>query len=413
MSRLSVGLLAAAVLVAVSPPGVTAEDLGNSACFDCHADEELETTRDRPNVSVYVSETALGRSVHSDVECVSCHADINEIPHPERLAPVDCGICHDDAGEVYAESIHGLMTAKGDPDAPRCAGCHGAHDVLPVEASGSRVTRLNIVRVCAGCHEEREITETHESMPAPETIKAYATSVHGRGLFESGLSVSAVCTDCHGAHTVTAADDPRSPAHRANIPALCGKCHPAIVETFEGSVHGQAVANGVEEAPVCTDCHGEHTISAASDPTSAVAPRNVPRTCAACHDSEAITTKFGMPKHLYRTYLSSYHGVVNRYGEETAANCASCHGVHDIRPSGDPKSSIHPDNIAGTCGVCHPGAGPKLVGVKIHVEATPESSRGMYYVRQFYTWLIGGLMVCFLIYMGIDIYGSLRRRSQR
>ena len=28
-----------------------------------------------------------------------------------------------------------------------------------------------------------------------------------------------------------------------------------------------------------------------------------------------------------------------------AANCASCHGVHDIRPSSDPKSMIYKDNL--------------------------------------------------------------------
>jgi len=34
-------------------------------------------------------------------------------------------------------------------------------------------------------------------------------------------------------------------------------------------------------------------------------------------------------------------------------------------------------------------------------------------VRTFYTWFIGALMLCFLIYMSIDIYGSFRRRSQQ
>jgi 5-methylcytosine-specific restriction endonuclease McrA len=411
VSRLPIGLLAVAVLMAVLPPGVTAEDLGDSVCFDCHADEELETARDRPDVSVYVSETALGRSVHNGVACISCHADIDEIPHPERLAPVDCGICHDDAAEVYTRSIHGLLVAEGDQDAPRCAGCHGTHDVLPVEVRGSRVTRLNVVRVCAGCHAERETTERHEAMPPPETIKAYATSVHGRGLYESGLSVSAVCTDCHGAHTVTAADDPRSPAYRANIPALCGRCHPTIAKTFEGSVHGEAVARKVEEAPVCTDCHGEHTISAASDPTSAVAPRNVATTCASCHEEEGLADKFGLPKHRYRTYLSSYHGLVNRYGRKAVANCASCHGVHDIRPSDDPKSSIHPANLAATCSSCHPGKVVRPDGVKIHVEGSLGSSRAAYYLHAYTAWLIGAPVLGLLIFLGIRIRGWLRKSA--
>jgi hypothetical protein len=47
---------------------------------------------------------------------------------------------------------------------------------------------------------------------------------------------------------------------------------------------------------------------------------------------------------------------------------------------------------------------------KIHVEATRESSIGMYYVRRFYMWFIGGLMALFLCYIVLDIYGGIRRR---
>ena len=123
--------------------------------------------------------------------------------------------------------------------------------------------------------------------------------------------------------------------------------------------------------------------------------------------------KYGIPMRRHATYLDSYHGVVSRYGTATVANCASCHGVHDIRPSSDPASSIHPSNLGKTCGTCHPGAEKGLAGARVHVEATAESSRGMYYVRTFYTYFIGGLMVCFLAYVAIDIYGSVRRRRQR
>jgi hypothetical protein len=256
------------------------------------------------------------------------------------------------------------------------------------------------------------MTNRHH-LPKPEAIKAYASSVHGHGFFKEGLTVSAVCVDCHGAHTVEPADDPRSPANRGNIPALCSRCHPDIAATYRESVHGRAMAKGILEAPVCTDCHGEHSIAAPSDPASSVAPRNIPKTCAACHDEERIAGKYAIAMRRYATYLDSYHGVVTQYGEAAAANCASCHGIHDILPSSDPASSIHPGNLGKTCGACHPGAEAGLVGAKVHVEASPESSKGMYYVRMFYTYFIGVMMACFLVYMAIDIYGSMRRRRAR
>jgi hypothetical protein len=204
----------------------------------------------------------------------------------------------------------------------------------------------------------------------------------------------------------------RSGAGKARIAGYCAHCHGEVADAYQGSVHGRALAAGTTESPTCTDCHGEHAIAAPSEPTSNVAPRNIPKTCSACHDEERLASRLGLPAGRLATYLDSYHGVVNRYGEAAVANCATCHGVHDIRPSSDTLSSIHPRNLGRTCGACHPGVGDRLVGARVHVAAEPSSSRGMYYVRLFYILLIGGLMFCFVAYMGIEIYGTWRRRRR-
>jgi len=47
-------------------------------------------------------------------------------------------------------------------------------------------------------------------------------------------------------------------------------------------------------------------------------------------------------------------------GQLFQANCASCHGVHNILPSSDPRSSVNAANLAKTCGVCHAGAGSRF-----------------------------------------------------
>src|SRR5919106_656499 len=39
---------------------------------------------------------------------------------------------------------------------------------------------------------------------------------------------------------------------RRTIPDTCGMCHDKVAEDFNSSVHGQAAARGVREAPVCT-----------------------------------------------------------------------------------------------------------------------------------------------------------------
>jgi cbb3-type cytochrome oxidase subunit 3 len=47
----------------------------------------------------------------------------------------------------------------------------------------------------------------------------------------------------------------------------------------------------------------------------------------------------------------------------------------------------------------------------VHIEKTKDSAPGVFYVRTFYTWFIGTLMVCFLGYMAIEVYGYRRRRK--
>ncbi len=51
----------------------------------------------------------------------------------------------------------------------------------------------------------------------------------------------------------------------------------AVEQTFMQSIHGQAIARGNGLAPVCTDCHGIHSIKAHIDPNSSVSEQNVSR----------------------------------------------------------------------------------------------------------------------------------------
>jgi hypothetical protein len=306
-----------------------------------------------------------------------------------------------------------------------CRACHGPGHPTAVGASG-RVAPLVEPTVLAhaahaglGCVECHPTTGVPHVEP-PQTVACHschqpqgstlAASVHGTAPAADGSSVR--CTDCHGGHEVMSAAAARSGPGKARTAAHCARCHGEVAGVYQASVHGKALAAGIAESPTCTDCHGEHGIAAVSEPTSSVAPRNIPGTCSACHDEERLATRLGLPAGRLATYLDSYHGVVNRYGEAAVANCATCHGVHDIRPSSDTLSSIHPRNLGRTCGTCHPGAGDGLAGARVHVAADPGSSKGMYYVRVFYTLLTVGLMACFVAYMGIEIYGTWRRRRR-
>jgi cytochrome b subunit of formate dehydrogenase len=140
---------------------------------------------------------------------------------------------------------------------------------------------------------------------------------------------------------------------------------------------------------VCTDCHGEHRILGPGEPTSPVFAANIAgETCGRCHANARLTEKYGLPGGNVAAFQDSFHGLALRGGKLTVANCSSCHGVHDIRPSSDPRSHVNAANLADTCGKCHPGAGTTLPLGPVHAAATSVTSAPAW-IRFVYLWLIG------------------------
>ncbi len=378
-------------------------------CLDCHGDKTIEKTLPGGQVvPLYVDLKEYRLSVHGGGSCVTCHTDA-KAPHG-KLAGIDCGRCHADAAKSYAGSSHGKLHAKGVADVPACHDCHGRHDIRKSKDPAAHTFHLNIVAVCLRCHKDRAIEQRY-GLPDQKVMIAYERSVHGLAS-KAGQLGSAVCSDCHGNHEILPGDDPKSSTNRQNIPTLCGKCHDGILEKYERSVHGKGMRGGIAESPVCTDCHGEHTISRIADPASPVAARNVPRTCTRCHDKEGISSRYALPKKRFSSYMDSFHGIAVEYGMTKAANCASCHGVHDILPSSDPESTVHKANLPKTCGQCHPNAGPNFARGAVHVEVTASKSPGVFAIRLFYTVFISFLMLLFVLHVGLETYGRWNRRKK-
>ncbi len=361
-------------------------------CIECHVGEKSKK-------KIEVQE--LKRSIHKGLGCTDCHGDIF-YPH-KGVKHVDCSQCHEKETTDYLKSVHGKSASAGTEDAPLCTTCHGNHEI-------TKLNRLMIPEVCLNCHSDRTIEKKY-NLPGIEFIQAFRNSVHGRALYNLGLINAPVCSNCHNSHLVLPHDDQSSSIHKKNIPELCGRCHLSEKQEYLNSIHGIAFQENLKEAPVCIDCHGEHTISVITDPNSRISPKNLPNTCSKCHDNVAIAEKFGFKSKRFTTYLNTFHGVANVYGLTTVANCSSCHGYHSVLPSSDPRSATHPENIPETCGKCHPGAGINFAKGPVHVEAIPTVSKPVYYVRTFYKWFIGILCVMFLIHMIVDYAGYRKKKK--
>ncbi|MGA8188825.1 MAG: cytochrome b/b6 domain-containing protein [Candidatus Sulfotelmatobacter sp.] len=370
-------------------------------CATCHADEAK-------------SSPASAHSILGESACASCHGSVHQLTTTEKLIPGKCMECHAEEVQALESSIHGQATKNGDPDAPKCQSCHGS--IHAVKASGeadSTVARKNMADTCATCHSDAGFLSRHQ-IPVAHPVNSYKQSVHGRAVALG--KDAAVCSSCHGSHDIYPATDERSKVNHWKVPETCGQCHMEIARQFNQSVHGEAVKAGVRDAPVCIDCHGEHLIMDPSNPASPLNAQNISaQTCGRCHGDARLALRYDLPADRLPSYAGSYHGLALREGEVTAANCASCHGVHSILRSSDPRSTVNAANLRKTCGQCHKGvAEAKFTIGPVHVQMSAGPNHPVVkWIRWTYLALIPLTLGFMILHNLLDFLAKLIRRQPR
>ncbi len=320
----------------------------------------------RPNEGAIIgganAQAAPATSPTPTLQCQNCHGPGRELPY---LAGSQF---HAAQHAGYGHSFHAQALQNG-AKAASCLDCHARnHDmttILPSSDPASTINRANIAATCGRCHGDQSVMQG--SGISNRVFLSYRESVHAKAMARGNMS-AAVCTDCHMAHEILPASNAQSSIAKVNIPKTCGKCHSEEANEFIESVHGQAVARGVSRAPVCTDCHGIHNIGMPFEENTTVASAAIAtESCAKCHEGVALTQEFGVAGDRVASYKDSYHGLASQLGSKVVANCASCHGVHNILPSSDARSMINPAHLQQTCGQCHVGASANFTKGKIHL----------------------------------------------
>ncbi|MFZ1074236.1 MAG: cytochrome b/b6 domain-containing protein [Verrucomicrobiia bacterium] len=299
-----------------------------------------------------------------------------------------------------------------------CLDCHSDNTLAITNAAGRTISlfvdeaRLKAsahkTNSCISCHADVTVKHPDDNVP-PKTVNCatcheqqtenYDASVHGLAA-RAGHLDAATCQDCHDSHEIVPANLPASPLHFSHVAQTCGACHDQEVRDWAISVHGQAMAAGIRDAPTCTDCHSEHKIQALKN----TSPQVSAEVCSRCHASERLNTKYNLPGDRVKTFFESYHGLAVQYGSTVAANCGSCHGYHKILPSTDPRSTINKAHLVETCGKCHPGADEKFASGKIHLDlaagngGTDFSAKINRWVRRIYLVLIIGTIGAMFIH---------------
>ncbi len=405
---------AASILIVLACPGSSrAQD---DPCLECH---DIAVDPAAAEEGYGIDGAAWLASIHAEAGfgCADCHP--GEDPH-ERTAPASCADCHDDAAEAFDQGVHGESHAENGPDSAwpagdPCSVCHGVHDTRAVADPESRANFGNVAAICGTCHGDVAIVQRFGLSTAP--FDNYRQSVHGLTDGDAERH-GAVCTDCHRAHLVLRARDPRSLINPFEIPRTCGTCHATESEEYLGSVHGTAFEHGVSSSPTCTDCHGIHTIKMVPEEgATPLEERLVRSTCSVCHASETLMHEHGVAPAHVSTYRASYHGLAAQRGASAVADCASCHGIHAIYPSSDPRSSVAAGNLEATCGHCHPGAGEDFAKNPVHsVEGEHDLGTVIAgWVRRFYLSMIVAVIGGMLIHNGVIVgyYARRKARSER
>ncbi len=253
-----------------------------------------------------------------------------------------------------------------------------ARGAAPGAADTAAATRTgpSAKNTCFDCHSQ--LDDSRLSGPTkdfPQDIHA----THGLG-----------CVGCHGGNPndpeMTAMDPDKgfkgAPA-RKDIAELCASCHanaaymkrfnpqPYIfsMAEFRTSVHCKKIAEGDLKVATCTNCHGVHGILPPRDPRSPVNHRNVPFTCAKCHNAEYMKGRT-VPTNQLALWRESVHGVALLVkGDMSAPACNNCHGNHGAVP---PKTR----DISVVCGNCHGREGELFAKSKVAETLEFEGKRG-------------------------------------
>ena len=387
------------------------EYIDSDMCVDCHEESAKGTSFDED----------LSMSIHEGFECLDCHETKGTIPHTieegYHVGYDGCAMCHDDVMEGYVAHGRRDILTDGLGEAPSCSDCHGDHAILPSDMQASRVHPTNLSATCASCHEDINLVERNAILKDHPAMN-YAMSVHGQAT-QQGELAAATCNDCHAndgaGHEIRSANHPESTIHYFNIPKMCGECHPTAMDEYTRGIHGKMVERGMASSPVCTNCHGDHGIISPSDPNSPVSRQRLAEaTCAPCHNSYSLNRDLvSGTREREINYIDSFHGLKSKAGDPSVANCSSCHSYHLVLPSSDPHSSIHPENLAGTCGECHPGISAELAAVPIHdVGGVDPRAPITQLIEKIYIWLIAIVIGGMFLHTLMDYIKQVRNTME-
>lgn len=438
-------------------------------CLGCHAKRGIvKKFQNDEAVAAYVDIEKFKASVHNFLTCSSCHTDFSTDNHPTRRfrskkqyqikSSLVCRHCHTDE-QIKGKPIHAsLLRGGNEGKLSLCTDCHGFHSVMPV--AGGMIF-ANEGQYCLSCHAyaiklifkdgetlsraiDRSLLEgsVHNKLACSDCHYGFSSEEHPHRNFRSkrdysiassescrrchydkyaktmesihyimlsqGNLKAPVCTDCHGSHSV-----PRESKERVATARRCQRCHPEIYDIYVKSVHGKALLDEQnQDVPVCIDCHRAHAVA---NPRTLEYRERIPAMCSNCHGNSKIVEKYGLSTDVVKTYLSDFHGVtLGLYTKQREALykparpiavCTDCHGTHNISSTRGIDAAILKANLRKRCQQCHTDAPKNFPDTWLsHYEPNMKSAPLVFIVNLTYKIFIPILVIGLLLQILLHIW---------
>ena len=416
------GLVLSLIVACIAMTNIAGATDGDETqqCLGCHSKQGIVIKFQNGKSEIAIINAGQFRlSAHGSISWSSCHTDFSAENHPTRVfknsklyrirLSRSCRHCHND-NQLLSRPVHTALLEKERAGTPLpCTDCHSPHAMTP--AAGGKLLK-NESDYCVKCHtQSRNIifrngekvslavdeadlrASVHNELSCSDCHFGFSSNEHPERTFRTrrdfavassqtcrrchfdkysetlesihfaqlnqGNLKAPVCTDCHGSHSIQ-----KGRTEKLLSAKRCEKCHQAIFGAYAASVHGKALTDeNNQDVPICVDCHKAHAVR---NPLTAEYRENIPEMCGNCHANKEIIGKYGLSTDVLKTYLSDFHGItLNFYKRQTGkmmrpdrpiAVCTDCHGTHDIRATSISDTAIIKTNLVMQCRKCHPEA---------------------------------------------------------
>jgi hypothetical protein len=207
---------------------------------------------------------------------------------------------------------------------------------VPVAGSFAAGALSQADQQCMACHAFEGLSK---SLGDGESLSLHVPGEE----FSASVHAAFGCAGCHPDVSMSShpAPGPIASAREYSVSKVqaCGNCHAGKAKQYEGSIHASLVQEGNVAAPVCTDCHGAHTVKAMDvyEPMTGISCKN-------CHEN------------IFAAYADSVHGKARTDSEAfdtvhtQAPVCSDCHRAHEV------MAVAAGDRLKTACLGCHEGA---------------------------------------------------------